>query len=148
MGFPDSSDSKESACNVGDLGLVPGWGRSPGEGMETHSSILAWRIPWREEPGGLQSMGSQRVGHDWANNTNILYNKNKVFTVDGCTLIWFIQNPKLHRLKAQRLRPMHHSFIHLLFSLFIHLHFEWPFSISCAPDSVWSGYWHVRFMYF
>ena len=36
------------------------------EGMATHSSILAWRIPWTEEPGGLQSMGSQRVGHDWA----------------------------------------------------------------------------------
>ena len=34
--------------------------------MATHSSILAWRIPWTEEPGGLQSMGSQRVGHDWA----------------------------------------------------------------------------------
>ena len=32
--------------------------------METHSSILAWRIPWPEEPGGLQSMGSQRIGHD------------------------------------------------------------------------------------
>ena len=36
--------------------------------MATHSSILAWRIPWREEPGGLQSMGSQRVGHSWANS--------------------------------------------------------------------------------
>ena len=34
------------------------------KGMATHSSILAWRIPWTEEPGGLQSMGSQRVGHD------------------------------------------------------------------------------------
>ena len=34
--------------------------------MATHSSILAWRIPWTEEPGGLQSMGSQRVRHDWA----------------------------------------------------------------------------------
>ena len=34
--------------------------------MATHSSTLAWRIPWMEEPGGLQSMGSQRVGHDWA----------------------------------------------------------------------------------
>ena len=34
------------------------------EGMATHSSILAWRITWTEEPGGLQSMGSQRVGHD------------------------------------------------------------------------------------
>ena len=37
----------------------------------THSSILAWRIPWTEEPGRLQSMGSQRVGHDWATKTNI-----------------------------------------------------------------------------
>ena len=36
------------------------------EGMVTHSSILAWRIPWREEPGGLESMGSQRIGHDRA----------------------------------------------------------------------------------
>ena len=34
------------------------------EGMATHSSILAWKIPWTEEPGGLQSMGSQRVRHD------------------------------------------------------------------------------------
>ena len=39
------------------------------KGMATHSSILAWEIPWTEEPGGLQSMGSQRVGHDWATNT-------------------------------------------------------------------------------
>ena len=39
------------------------------KGMETHSSTLAWRIPWTEEPGGLQAMGSQRVGHDWVPNT-------------------------------------------------------------------------------
>jgi len=39
------------------------------KGMATHSSILAWRIPWTEEPGGLQSMGLQRVGHDWATHT-------------------------------------------------------------------------------
>ena len=37
--------------------------------METHSSILAWRIPWTEEPGGLQSRGLQRVGHSWVTNT-------------------------------------------------------------------------------
>ena len=37
--------------------------------MATHSSILAWRIPWTEEPGGLQSMGLQRVRHDWVTNT-------------------------------------------------------------------------------
>ena len=37
--------------------------------MATHSSILAWRIPWTEDPGGLQSIGSLRVGHDWMTNT-------------------------------------------------------------------------------
>ena len=84
-----------SACNAGDLGLIPGSGRSTGERkgclvaqmvkhlsamqetrvrclgwedplekeMAVHSSILAWRIPWTEEPGRLQSMGLQRVGH-------------------------------------------------------------------------------------
>ena len=105
MGFPGSSVGKESSCNAGNPSLIPGSGRSPGEGtgypfqyswaslvaqmvmnpptmqktwvrslgwedplkegMETHSSILAWRIPWTEEPDGLQTMGSQRVGHDW-----------------------------------------------------------------------------------
>ena len=52
-----------SAGDVRDTGLNPGSGRSLEEGMATHSSILAWRIPWTEEPGGLQSMGSQGVGH-------------------------------------------------------------------------------------
>ena len=42
----------------------PDWEDPLKEGMATHSDILAWRIPWTEEPGGLQSMGSQRVGHD------------------------------------------------------------------------------------
>ena len=62
-GFPVGSDSKEFTCNAGDPGLLPGSGRSPGEGKATHSSILAWRISWTEEPGELQSMGSQRVIH-------------------------------------------------------------------------------------
>ena len=39
------------------------------KGMATHSSILAWRVSWTEKPGVLQSMGSQKVGHDWATNT-------------------------------------------------------------------------------
>ena len=56
-----ASNGKESACNVGDLGSIPGLGRSLGEGMVTHSNILAWEIPWTEEPAGLWS---QRVGHD------------------------------------------------------------------------------------
>ena len=63
---------KESACNArdtGDVGLIPGLGRSLEEEMATHSSILAWRIPWTEESGGLQSIGLQRVGHDLVANT-------------------------------------------------------------------------------
>ena len=63
-GFPGGSDGKESACNAGDLGSIPGSGRSPEEGMATLSSILARRIPWTEKPGGLQSMGLQRVRHN------------------------------------------------------------------------------------
>ena len=70
--FPGSSEGKESACNARDQGLIPGMGRYPGEGNAYHSSILAWRIPWREEPGRLQSKGLQRVGHEWATNTNSL----------------------------------------------------------------------------
>ena len=53
MGFPGGSDGKESACNVEDSDSILGLGRSPGEGMVTHSSILAWRTPWTEERGGL-----------------------------------------------------------------------------------------------
>ena len=63
-GFPGSSDGRESACNAGYLGLIPRSRRSPGEGNGTHSSILAWQIPWIEESSGLQSMGSQTVGHN------------------------------------------------------------------------------------
>ena len=58
---------RESACNVGDLG----WEDPLEESMATHSSILSWRIPWTEEPGRLQSTGSQRVGHDWSDLTCI-----------------------------------------------------------------------------
>ena len=43
-----------------------GWEDPLEEGMATHSSLLAWRVPWKQEPGGLQAMGSQRVGHSWA----------------------------------------------------------------------------------
>ena len=46
LGFPDGSTGKESACNVGDQGSIPGLERSPGEGNATHCSVLAWRIPW------------------------------------------------------------------------------------------------------
>ena len=66
--FRGGSDSKESVW------MQETWVQSLGQkatlekGIAAHSTILAWRIPWTEEPGGLQSMGSQRVGHKWAVN--------------------------------------------------------------------------------
>ena len=69
-GFPGSSDGKNAAYKAGDLGSIPGSGRSPGGRNGYHFSTLAWRIPWTEEPGGLESMGSQRIGHGWQTNTN------------------------------------------------------------------------------
>ena len=61
------SDSKESACNVGDLGLIPGLGRSSGGGHgNTFQYSCLENPPGPEEPGGLQSTGLQRVRHDWA----------------------------------------------------------------------------------
>ena len=63
-GHPRWLSGKESACNAGDVGLIPGSGRPLEKEMLTQSSILAWGIPWTEKPGGLQSTGSQRVGRD------------------------------------------------------------------------------------
>ena len=63
MSFPGGSDGKASAYNAGDPGSISGLGRSSEEEMAIHSSILAWKIPWMEERGRLQSMASQRAGH-------------------------------------------------------------------------------------
>ena len=62
-GFPDDSDCKKSTSNMGELGLIPGWEDPQEEGMATHASILAWRIP-TDRGAQLQSVGSQRVGHN------------------------------------------------------------------------------------
>ena len=59
VGFPHSPIGKESPCNVGELGSIPESGRSSGEGNGNPLSVLVWSIPWTEEPGRLQSMGSQ-----------------------------------------------------------------------------------------
>ena len=65
MGFPGRSVVKASACNAGDPGSIPGLGRFPWRRKwQPTPVIFAWRIPWTEEPGGLQSTGLQRVGHN------------------------------------------------------------------------------------
>ena len=67
--FPGGSEGKESASSAGHPGLTPGSRRSLENGTTTHSSILAWKIPWTKEPGGLQSMCLLKTGHNWATNT-------------------------------------------------------------------------------
>ena len=63
-GFPGWLSGKQYRCNAGDAVWISGLGDPLEEEMGTYSSILAREIPWTEEPGGLQTMGSQRVGHD------------------------------------------------------------------------------------
>ena len=64
LGFPGGSDGKAAVREAQVQSL--GWEDPLEKEMPTHSSTLAWKIPWTEEPGRLQSMGSQRVRHDWA----------------------------------------------------------------------------------
>ena len=172
MGFPCGSAGKESACNAGDWGLIPGLGRSPGEGKryplqysglensmdciahgiakswawlsDFHNlkssqvalvvknlpanagdrreegliprlerspggrygnslSILAWSIPWTEEPGGLQSIGLQSIGHNWSNWRNAVYaqktplNPNYIRLGESCL---FVKDPCLNTQKV------------------------------------------------
>ena len=71
MDFPVSSVIKNQPASTGDEDSIPGQGDPLEEEMAVHSSILAWRIPWTEEPGWPQSMGSQRFGYDWAHTYTI-----------------------------------------------------------------------------
>ena len=83
-GFPDGSNSKESTCNAGDLGSIPGLRSYPGKGNDNPLQ----RIPWTEECGGLQSMGLQRVGHNWETNTSIFYFKEEQVSIESLKLFY------------------------------------------------------------
>ena len=71
LGFPGGTRGKEPTCQCRRCWEMQvrslGWEGPLEKGMATHSTILAWKIPWTEEPGKLQSMGSQRVRQDWSN---------------------------------------------------------------------------------
>ena len=88
MGFPGGSAVRNPPAIAGDAGSFPGSGRSLQEEMAAHSSILAWKIPWTEEPGRLQSTGSGRVGtwlSDWSH-------KEKS-TLIGSLWLWVVWKP-------------------------------------------------------
>ena len=80
LGFPGALVIKNPPAIAWDQGSILGSGRSPEEGMATHSSILACRIPWTEGPGGLQSMGSQRGGHDWGTRRTLTHGASSGMT--------------------------------------------------------------------
>ena len=61
---PEVKNPPANTGDIRDMGSIPGLGRSLEEGMATHSSILSWRIPWTEKPGGPQSKESHRIGHN------------------------------------------------------------------------------------
>ena len=106
-GFPGGSDHKESACNAGDLGLIPWSGRSAREGTGD-SSILAWRIPWTEEPGPLQSMRSKRVRHTWeTNGTFLMAQQVKNLLAMQETRVWSLgqKDPLEKGMATQRVNP-------------------------------------------
>ena len=79
--FYCGSDSRETACNTWDPDLVSGWEDPLEKGMATHSSLLAWRTPWTEEPGGPQSLGSQ--GWTWLSNQHAHKSKGTTFCEEG-----------------------------------------------------------------
>ena len=80
--------SKESACSAGNPGSIPGWGRLP----RRRACIVAWKIPWKEEPGGLQSMGLQRVRHDWTANTHT-HTHTHTHTVSPAVSLGWVTSP-------------------------------------------------------
>ena len=85
---------KNSPANAGDIkdvGSILGSGRSSGGSMATHSSTLAWKIPWTEEPDKLQSIASQRVGHDWRGLACMYYMHNS--TLNKCNIV----SERLHK---------------------------------------------------
>ena len=96
-GFPDCSVVKNLPTgDTRDVGSIPGSWRSPEEEMATHSSILAWKIPWQKEHGRLQSMGLQRVRHNWATK-HILF--SKVTWTNDATELWLIKSSVVQEQK-------------------------------------------------
>ena len=95
LGFPEGSDDKESACSAGDPGLIPGSGRSPGEGTGNPLQYSCLENPMDRGACGLQFMGLQRVRHDWATNPFTLYHLlplySLTFSITKYLFVWLHQ---------------------------------------------------------
>ena len=87
MGFTDGSDGKESACNVENPGSIPGSGRSPGEGNSCPLQYSYLENSMDRGPGRLQSMGLQRVRHEWETNTFTLYIYGSLYVLSSSGIV-------------------------------------------------------------
>ena len=119
LGFPGSSEVKRLPA------MWETWVRSLGQEdslekeMATHSSILAWRIPWTEEPGGLQSTGSRRVGHNWATSLSL----KRKWKCQSLCCVWLFVTPWTEYTCSNFLT---------LFLLFLsYTHFVYVIQINC-----------------
>ena len=92
--FVDGASMPANVGDTRDAGLIPGLGRSLEKEIETHSSILAWRIIWTEDPGGLESMESQRIEHDWSNHSQSYgFSSGHVWMWElDCEESWMLKN--------------------------------------------------------
>ena len=104
-----------------------GWEDPLEKGMATHCGILAWRIPWTEEPGGLQSIGLQRIGHDWS---DLAYTHKFLDKYEVCNRSQGAAHPATKRSIFLHYRPRHE--LHLgLFQQEMH------FSTEKGVQSIW-----------
>ena len=111
------------------------------KGMAIHSSILIWRIPGTEEPDGLQSMGSQRVGHNWATNTNKAH--KALGTVSGTK-----ETPDVQQLLITTVTLLSpHLLITMIILLSPHLTRTEDSNPTCGSSALWEPEWACSFLY-
>ena len=157
--FPGGSVVKNPPASAGDMNSIPGMGKSPREGHGNHSSNLAWGIPWTEEPGGLQSMGSQRIRHHWGTDIHLVLNPVQEYrstlpcsslTVSLCwkvvkgTVAWRIPwTEKPGRLQSMGLLGVGHDWVtSLSLFTFMHCRRKWqPTPVFLPGESQGQGAW-------
>ena len=139
MGFLGGPDGKESTCNAGDSGLIPGQEAPLEKGMTIHSSILAWRIPRTKEPSRLLSVGLQRVRHDWTTST-FHYIRKWPLLIFPLSLVAHVASPIKTKILCPVSRPFHlHSHFPSFARMHPHFHpalfsFYFPASIPAPPS--------------
>ena len=139
---------KESVCLAGDMGSIPGPGRPLRKEMETHPSILAWEIPWTEESGRLQSMGSQK-------SQTGLRDYTTATTPGWGSSLWVFYNAFPWVLGEPLNQGFHFSVLKKFLNSFSHIFFPFTFSLSFFHWNIsWSNHldffltWIVYSFYF